>query len=66
MVGLVLRRDLDPSTRQMACVLLRQYVEVHWSQLSDKFESFSVDPMVRGKEVLGISFVFLFEWVTHF
>ena len=42
---------VDPSgplaIRQLASVLLKQYVEAHWSQLSEKFRAPETVPNVR-------------------
>lgn len=42
--------------RQLACVLFKQYIEVHWSQNSDKFQEPEIDPSIkmRVKQLLPI------------
>lgn len=43
LVVLLLRSDLDPSCRQMSSVLLKQFIEAHWSSIADSYSSFQVD-----------------------
>ena len=56
---------VDPNSplaiRQLASVLLKQYVQSHWSQQSDKFR------VPETTEAVGIQFFFLFLcWTSVF
>ena len=49
LVNLLLDQSCDFAIRQLAGVLFKQYVEVHWSQNSEKFQEPEMDAEIKSK-----------------